>query len=97
MAAQPPDRIPCDNGNCSYTTPAGIREISDMVKLLEIHARTAHPEGFVPAAAGTSLGKEEERNKRQLLRYFLNFQKKGKRKCCHCLGKEKYTLWLYVA
>ena len=58
----PPPPLTC--GTCDYATPAGIPTYGDMIRVLDIHARSAHPQGFAQAAGqgqGTGgQGKQEK-------------------------------------
>ena len=56
----PPTPMKC--GSCEYVTPAGIPTYGDMIKVLEIHARSEHPEGFrAGGGQGTGGGGKQEK------------------------------------
>ena len=47
-----PAPLKCGKTDCGYTTPPGIPTYDLTIKVLEIHARTAHPQCFGQMAAG---------------------------------------------
>ena len=58
----PPPPMACSS--CDYTTPAGIPTYGDMIRVLDIHARSAHPQGFAQAAGqGQGTGGQSKQEK----------------------------------
>ena len=47
LRVAPPTPLECFVADCYYSTPPGIPTWSDIIKVLEIHSRTEHPEVFL--------------------------------------------------
>ena len=59
MNDQPPPQT-CGRPGCQYNTPPGVPDWQGVIQLLQIHARTAHPEP-APAAAAPGHGAQADR------------------------------------